>query len=61
MGEKSWDLPLGEGWPGDAAVGKVGGEGFVKVEKDGVKTELEEVLVNPQGQVFNYNANAVIV
>ena len=42
MGEKSWDLPLGEGWPGDA-VGKVAAEGFVKVEKDGEEEERKDV------------------
>lgn len=45
MGEKSCDLPRGEGWPGEGWGGEVGEEGFVKVEvgKDGEEEEGKDV------------------
>ena len=41
MGEKSCDLPRGEGWPGEGWGGEVGEEGFWKVE-DGIDGEEGE-------------------
>ena len=45
MGEKSCDLPRGEGWPGEGWGGEVGEEGFVKVEdgKEGEEGEGKDV------------------